>query len=95
MYEPGDSVTYTLEVKNGGTMDAILSSMNVEAPSTLEERNLEYTITYSDGTTITSGDTLKAGYSKTIVVVLKFKDSATSIPSTDTISNFGFTLIYT
>ena len=94
LYEPGDSVTYTLDVKNGGTLSAKLSSISVQAPADLEERNLEYTITYVNGDAITSGDLLLAGDSKTIKVVLKFKDSATSIPSADKTSNFGFTLIY-
>lgn len=92
--KPGDAVTYTFDVKNDGTIDAVLDSVNITAPSNLSSKDLEYAVTYSDGTSINKGDILNAKSSKKIKMYFKFKETATTVPSQDDVLNFGITLSY-
>ncbi len=90
---PGDSVSYKVTVKNEGTFNAKLSSVNVPTPTcTVTGANvdakekvasnvcnhLEYTLTYADGSTINTDDELKAGNSKELLLKLVYKDDITA-----------------
>ncbi len=95
---PGDSVTYNWLVKNEGSLDAQLKTVTLgtiscspstgstatqtEATSVCGE--LEYSLTYADGSAITVGDTLaKTTGSKELKMVLKWKDNSTVVPTDD------------
>ena len=94
LYKPGDKVTYTVDIKNGGTIDAVLNSISLTGLDTAKSNSLNYTVTYSDGSTIKQGDTLNIGASKTLKITVEFDSSATSLPESDVNLTFGVTLIY-
>ena len=94
LYKPGDKVTYTVDIKNGGTIDAVLNSISLTGLDTAKSNSLNYTVTYSDGSTIKEGDTLNVGANKTLKIAVEFDSSATSLPVSDVNLTFGVTLIY-
>ncbi len=94
LYKPRDKVSYTVDIKNGGTIDAVLNSISLTGLDTAKSNSLNYTVTYSNGSTIKEGDTLNAGSSKTIKITVEFDSSATSLPESDVNLTFGVTLIY-
>ena len=65
-YMPGDSVSYTFDVQNNGTFNAMVSSIQVTDPVCIgSERDCKlalkyvtYKLTYEDGTEIAPGDIL-------------------------------------
>ena len=94
---PGDSITYKFSVKNTGTLDATLGTYTMgtlscapNADSTISQEDatrlcseLKYTLTYADGSTITTGTTLdKTTGSKD----LKLKGIGTYLPSINPIT---------
>lgn len=107
---PGDSVTCTFDVQNEGTINAKVSSITIpeastftytgsgdskDADETLVKGNMEYTLTYDDGSAIAASDTLNAGESKTLKLTLTYKSSATALPVADVnITNITSTLVY-
>ena len=91
---PGDSVSYTFDVENSGTIDAVIDSVTLpdianltitgsEADVSLVKSNLEFSLVY-DGTTTTpaKNDELKAGASRKLRLTISYKSTATDIPST-------------
>ena len=94
LYKPGDKVSYTVDIKNGGTIDAVLNSISLTGLDTAKSNSLNYTVTYSDGSTIKEGDTLNVGANKTLKITVEFDSTATSIPANDVNLTFGVTLIY-
>ena len=94
LYKLGDKVTYTVDIKNGGTIDAVLNSISLTGLDTAKSNSLNYTVTYSNGSTIKEGDTLNIGASGTIKITVEFDSNATSIPESDVNLTFGVTLIY-
>ena len=98
---PGDSVTYTFDVVNGGKLDAELSNFvkseslvctgngdNAEADASTVCSNLTYTLTYDDSskTEVTKGDTLTVSEaSKKMILTIAYNGS--SIPSNDVTIN--------
>ncbi|MBR4618256.1 MAG: hypothetical protein IKO49_03025 [Bacilli bacterium] len=98
--KPGDFVTYTVNVKNAGDIPAKLTTYTPGTPTCSTNTsfcsNVEYTITYSDGTAIKVGDTIASKASKTLKVTIKLKANITSMPAADVpVTNLGLTLIYT
>lgn len=104
---PGDTVTYLFDVTNEGQIDAKLSSIAMknptltgsgdakEADENLVKDAYEYTITYADGTAIAAEDTLDAGVTKNLKLVVTFNASTTELPAEDVeISGLGATLTY-
>ena len=94
LYKPGDKVTYTVDIKNGGTIDAVLNSISLTGLDTASNNNINYTVTYSDGSTIKQDDTLDVEANKTLKITVEFDSSATSLPVSDVNLTFGVTLIY-
>lgn len=106
--KPGDSVTYTFDVKNTGTIDAVMSTFTkgtspvctgVSQTSATEDantvcNNLTYTLTYtSDGSAVKANDTLAIGETKNMT--LKISYTGNDLPSDDVnISGLDITMIY-
>lgn len=97
---PGDSVTYNFLVVNGGTLPASLETFNMgtltcapatSSNATTEEatnlcKELKYTLTYGDGSTITTGTQLPATTSNQKELVLKLEwPSASTLEISDDI----------
>ena len=84
--KPGDFYEFTVNVKNGGTLPAKLSSTpQVLGLSNAQKVYTTYTVTYSDGTAAAAGDTIAAGASKTIKVRVAYRTDITSgqLPTTE------------
>ena len=103
---PGDSITYDFSVKNGGTLDAKLDTFTLGtltcAPndgSTISQEDatklcgeLKYTLTYADGSTITTGTILeKTTGSKDLTLKLEWPGSSTLEVSDDVKVTIGTT----
>lgn len=94
--KPGDSITYTFDVTNVGTLDAKIgtyakaasptctgtSATEAEADATLVCSNLTYTLTYTvGGATVAQNDTITAGETKNMTLTLSYGGS--SLPTDD------------
>ena len=90
---PNDSVTYTVDIKNGGTIDAVLDSVTLTGVDTAKNNDITYKVTYNDGTEIKKGDTLNIETSRTIKILVKYDDVDT-LTETDVKLNLGVTLAY-
>ena len=114
---PGDQIKYTFDVVNEGTFDAEISSFTLPTPVCTGQatdptakaadetnvcNNLEYKLTYSDGTPVAVGDELAnknaaTGHTKGLILTLTLKDTMTAseLPTDDVaISNLEITTIY-
>ncbi len=92
--QPNDSVTYTFDVTNDGTLDAKLSA--IPTMSGLDETTSEivtFTLTYADSTPIAANDTLNVGETRHLKLVVAMKDIET-VQEEDLILNLSATMIY-
>lgn len=102
---PGDSVTYNFLIKNSGTLNAKLASFTMgtltcapNASGSISQEDatnlcgeLKYTLTYADGSTITTDTTLDAGDSKELVLKLEWPSASTLSVSDDVKVTIGTT----
>ena len=102
---PGDSIVYTFDIANKGTISAQLSadpiistpecSSNDATGATVVCENVIYTLTYADGTLIKAGDYLDSGEKKAAKLTLSLKETMSLVPSKDvSITNIAATLFY-
>ena len=106
---PGDSVSYTFDVANEGTFKGKISSLDIATPICTGNgdnavndasnvcNHLLYTLTYSDGTTLSVGDIVNSATSKTLLLTLTYKDDITAeeLPNNDVaVSNLAVTINY-
>lgn len=77
---PGDSVTYTVTVKNSGDIDAKVEKIEFSKGDNSDV--IDYTYTG-----IAANDTLTGGQSKTFTVTVTYNDSITTQPADDKLSN--------
>ena len=92
--KPGDKGTYTVKVKNSGSIAAKVSTvtlgdtLTVTGSTTDDEdlvrANLTYTITWSNGDAIAVGDELAPGAERDIVITVEYSAAATALPSAQT-----------
>lgn len=75
--KPGNKYEFTVDIKNDGSIDGKLASINIEG---LENASnyLDYSITYDDGVEIKQGDALRFNTKETIKVSLEFKKDITA-----------------
>ena len=90
---PGDSVSYTFDVENSGTINAIIDSVTLPNISTvsmtgstadvsLVRSNLQFSLVYtSNNKAPAKGDTLAAGETKNMTLKITYNASATNLPS--------------
>ena len=99
---PGDSVTYTFDVVNGGDFDAILTTLTKSAPTcsggAVLCNYLSYTLKYtSNNRDVAENDTLLVGQTKNMTLKLTLDPNmpASALPSSEvSVSNLGITLLY-
>ncbi len=73
LVNPGDSMTYTVTIKNQGTLTAILNSMDITTSGT-------DAIIY-EVTGLKEGDTITAGSTKTLTVVARYNSNVIADPT--------------
>ena len=93
--KPGDSVTYTFDITNTGSLDAIMGTYakaasptctgtgdSAVADAALICADLTYTLTYtSGGAAVAQGDTLSSGQTKNLTLKLSY--DGTDLPEDD------------
>ena len=94
--EPGDTYEFTVDAVNDGTIDGMISvvsngvyAINGTTPKNLPDY-LEYTVTYSDGVTISQNHLLEAGKTETYKVRVHYKEDISSSQLPSTADNFVF-----
>lgn len=94
--EPGDFYSFQVDIVNSGTIDAKIYNIIEKGITDIQKRFLDYEITYIDGSKITINDTLLAKQTKTIKVILKFKDdlNADDLPSIKQDLNLSYRIVY-
>ena len=78
---PGQFYEYTVDVKNDGSIDAMIGTLSNSTLTTDQAKYLDYTVTYSDGATIEQYDKLEAGHTETLRVRVEFKVDPEELPS--------------
>lgn len=73
--QPKDLYHFTMDIKNAGTIDAMINTFTNTTLSANQQKYLEYKIMYKNGANIKQYDLLKASSSQTIDVFLKYKDN--------------------
>lgn len=102
---PGDSIVYTFDIANKGTISAQLSadpiistpecSSNDANGATVVCENVIYTLTYADGSKIKTGDILEKGEKKAAKLTISLKNSMSAVPSAEVdITNIAAVLNY-
>ena len=94
---PGDFYEFTVNVVNGGTINAMLSETTSTTLTAAQQKYLDYTVTYADGTAISTNDAIHAGRSVTIKIRVEYKKniSADDLPDEDVTfnSSYGMTFV--
>lgn len=92
----GDYKAISLDVVNAGSIDAELSSIVLSGLSSEQDVYLNYYIQYDDGSSVSSGDTLDAEETKSILLVIEFDKAviADELPTTDQSLSLTFSMIY-
>ena len=94
---PGDEYYFYVDVKNAGTLDAMLESYEVTGLTEEQAKYLEWTVTYADETELKKYDLLKKSSYDTLRILVKFKEDITKedLPSTaDSIVSLKFLINY-
>ena len=95
---PGEFYGFIVDVVNTGSMDAKLYDIISTKLSSTQLRYLNYSVRYIDNSEIKINDTLDSKESKTIKVIVKFKDSSEldpeDLPSNGAVLDLEYKLIY-
>ena len=97
LVDPGDFYEFTVNVVNDGSIDAMIDSVSVTPTLTdSQKKYLRYEVTYQNGESISSKQTLRKGSSMPIKVIVEFRSDipVSDLPSTATSLNHKVTLIY-
>ena len=94
---PGEFYEFTVDVVNDGSIDAMIDSV-VKTPelTTEQAKYIKYEITYENGESISTKQTLKKGTSTPIKVRVEYRKDlvASDLPSTATELSLKLTLVY-
>ena len=94
---PGDFYEFTVDVVNGGNMNAMIDSFNILPELTTEQQNyLSYTVTYSDGVGLAQYQKLDVGSTETLKVRFEYLENAdaTLYPTEDDNLTIAFDVTY-
>ena len=84
---PGDSVTYTVDLVNEGTINAEIYSIETSNLTEEQERYLNFNVTYDDGEEVKQGDILNQGERKNITIKIEFDKDITDTDLPDSVQN--------
>ena len=94
---PGDYYEFTVDVVNDGTIDAMIDSV-VKTPelTTEQAKYIKYEVSYENGESISTKQTLKKGTSTPIKVRVEYRKDivASDLPNTSTELSLKLTLVY-
>ena len=94
---PGEFYEFTVDVVNDGSIDAMIDSV-VKTPELTSEqaKYIKYEITYENGESISTNQTLKKGTSTPIKVRVEYRKDivASDLPSSSTELSLKLTLVY-
>ena len=94
---PGDYYEFTVDVVNDGNIDAMIDSV-VKTPELTSEqaKYIKYEVTYENGESISTNQTIKSGTSTPIKVMVEYRTdiSSSDLPSSTTVLNLKLSLIY-
>ena len=79
--KPGDVFTFTTKFTNTGSINAKISSVTTSSLNATAQNFMTYNVTYADGTTVSTGDTLNAGASATFKVTVAYRSDVTTLPT--------------
>lgn len=95
---PGEFYGFIVDVVNTGSMDAKLYDIISTKLNSTQLRYLNYSVRYIDNSEIKINDTLDSKESKTIKVIVKFKDSSElnpeDLPASGAVLDLEYKLIY-
>lgn len=94
---PGEYYEFTVNVVNGGTIDAKLSAApTLTGVSSAQDVYVNYTFTHSDNSAVTVGETIAAGASRTYKVRIEFDSDITAaqLPQTQQTLTLGVAMTW-
>ena len=94
---PGDYYEFTVDVVNEGSIDAMIDSVSITPElSTEQARYIKYEVSYQNGESISSKQTLKKGTTTPIKVRIEYRNdiNASDLPSSETNLSLKVTLLY-
>ncbi len=94
LIKPGDSVSYTFDVKNAGKIDAKLSDITISGVTEAANKDVTYTLTKLDGSTLNVNDELAANTTETLLLTVTYNSSATTVSETDITLDLTAVLTY-
>ena len=90
---PGDKYAFTVDLKNTGSVPALINTLSITQLTSEQENYLRWKVEYEDESTPAVGDLLKAGETKKVHIYLEYKKlRATDLYPT---SNVNLTLTIT
>lgn len=95
LYTPGDKYSFTVDIVNNGTIDAMVDNIVISGLSANQSKFSEFKATYLDGSSITKNDLLEAGDSIKIRVSIEYLDvDSTLLNTTDESLNLSVDIDY-
>ena len=94
---PGEFYKFTVDIVNSGSIDAMIESIIKNPELTADQKKyLRYEVEYIDGTSINETQLLKSGETKTISVLVSYRNdiTTTSLPQTETDLDLEIRLVY-
>ncbi|MBO5139015.1 MAG: hypothetical protein J6B89_05215 [Bacilli bacterium] len=94
--KPGDFYSFTVDVLNAGSIDAMVSGLTKTVLTDVQSKYLEYIVTYSDGSRIEEKELLNIGDSRKVKVTVKYKKDVTAsdLPVDTELLNLSFNITY-
>ena len=91
--DPGDIYEFTVDVVNGGTIDAMVSTFSGLTLTSEQSEYLDYSVTYANGNSVTANDVLKNNTSESLKVTVKYKEGVT-VPTEEKMFTLSFNPSY-
>lgn len=94
--KPGEYHKFDVDVVNNGEFDATLDSFTITKLTAEQQKYLDYSVTYKDGTEIAKGDIVNSKSSRKLTVNLEYKKdiAAEDLQTENQILNLSIELIY-
>ena len=96
LLKPGDSYSFTVDVVNAGTIDAMVSVVSNTGLSDEQKKYVSYSVTYSNGLEVNTKDSLNAGDKRKLKVEVRYRTdlSASDLPNEDKPLDLTFKVTY-